>query len=147
LGTCEFSLAAVPGSLNKYTPLALKYAVGWDFDRDEAWSVGERVTNIGRVFALRRGLTKEDDIDIGPIFLNGFKTGEHKNKPLRPHLKWIASKYYEYAGWDPETAIPSEDTLKRVGLDELVRDVKKLKRRPPAETPTSPQGMEGSKGK
>lgn len=142
LGTCTFSLTAVPGSLNEYTPLALKYAVGWDYDRDEAWLVGERLINIGRVFNMRRGLTKEDDMDIGPVFLDGFKTGELKNKPLRPHLNWMVSKFYEYMGWDPATGIPAEDTLKRLGLDELVGDVKKLKRRPPAKTPASPRGSQ-----
>jgi len=127
MGTCVFGSWSVPGSLNKYTPLALRYAVGWDFDREEAWLVGERVTTIGRIFGMRRGLTKEDDMDIGPIFLNGFKVGEFKNKPIRPHLSWMVSKYYDYMGWDPETGIPSEDTLKRLSMEEMIEDLRKLK--------------------
>jgi aldehyde:ferredoxin oxidoreductase len=128
LGVCIFSLVTISGSLNKYTPMALKYAVGWDFNRDEAWLVGERVTNIARIFSLRRGLTKEDDMDIGPIFLNGFKKGEFKDKPIRPHLSWMVSKYYEYMGWDPEMGIPSEDTLKRLRMEEMIEDVRDLRK-------------------
>ncbi len=127
LGTCIFGLWTVPGSLNKYTPSALNYAVGWNFDREEAWLVGERVTTLARIFALRRGLTKEDDMDMGPIFLNGFKSGEFKDKPIKPHLSWMVSKFYEYMGWDPPTGIPSENTLKRLGMEEMIEDVRTVK--------------------
>jgi aldehyde:ferredoxin oxidoreductase len=127
VGICVFSLWSVPGSLNKYVPSALKYAVGWDFDREEAFLLGERVCNLARMISLKRGLTKEDDMDIGPIFLDGFKEGEFKDKPIRPHLPWMVSKYYEYMGWDPETGIPYENTLERLGMQEMIEDVRKLK--------------------
>jgi aldehyde:ferredoxin oxidoreductase len=127
LGICIFSTMSVEGSLSQYTPRALSLAVGWDpFSRDDALLLGERVVNIMRLFNLRRGLTIDDDLDIGPRFLEPFKAGPFAGHPAGPHIKEMVQGYYKHMGWEPETGIPTEETLKRVGLDELIPDLRKL---------------------
>ena len=69
LGICLFSVWSMEGAVNYYTPKALSLAVGWDFNKDEALLVAERVINLMHIFNLRRGLTIEDDLDIGPRLL------------------------------------------------------------------------------
>jgi len=73
-------------------------------------------------------MTVADDCDIGPRFQNGIPVGPKKGYAIRPHLKWMVSKYYEYMGWDPETGIPLGDTLTRLGLEDIMSDVRKFKK-------------------
>ena len=130
LGICIFSTWGIEGSLNRYTPLALSYAVGWDpFTKEEALLIGERVVNVMRLFNLRRGLTVDDDLDIGPRFLEGFKHGPLAGHPAGPHIKEMIHSYYQYMGWEPETGIPTEETLQRVGLFELIQDLRKFRKK------------------
>ncbi len=139
LGICYFLLRG-GGSMDCILK-ALNLTTGWDFDREEAFSVGKRAMNLARVFSLRRGLTIQETLHMGPRFLDGHKVAEKtKDKPIRPHLEKMVKEFYGRMGWDAETGIPSEDTLKSLGLDELIDEVRKLKPRP-VESPTSPTGV------
>jgi len=137
LGICQFSVYGTYPSL-EYTVPGLNLAVGWDFDREEVLLQGERLMNLARVFSMKRGYSIEDDMHIGPRLLEGFKTGQYKDKPLRPHLKKIVRDFYSEMGWDTETGIPLDGTLRRVGLGELIEEVEKLRPRP-VEIPTNPK--------
>lgn len=137
LGICQFSVYGTYPSMD-YTQKALRLAVGWDFDREEVLLQGERLMNLARVFNMKRGYSIKDDMHIGPRLLEGFKTGKYKDKPLRPHLKKIVKDFYSQMGWDTETGVPLDDTLMRVGLDELTEEARKLRPRP-VEIPTSPK--------
>ena len=136
LGICQFSVYGTYPSM-EYTQQALKLAVGWDFDREEILLLGERLMNLARVFSLRRGLSIDDDLHIGPRLLGGQKAGLYKDKPIRPHLKKMVKDFYSKMGWDSETGIPLDDTLKRVGLDELIEKTRELRPRS-VEIPGSP---------
>ena len=144
LGICQFSVYGTYPSLD-YTPKALKLAVGWDFNREEILLLGERAMNLAHVFSLRRGFSIDDDLHIGSRMLDGHKVGPYKDKPIRPHLKEMVKDFYSKMGWDSATGIPLDDTLKRVGLDELIAKARKL-RRHPVEILSSPI-KEGRKGK
>lgn len=129
IGLCTFTLLGIPGSMNHYTPKAVNLAVGWDIDRDEVLTIAERITTAMRVFNLKRGLTIADDLDVGPRNLEGFKVGPLAGHPSAPYFERMVKDYYEVIGWERETGIPTEDTLKRLGIDELIKDVRKLKRK------------------
>ena len=38
--------------------------------------------------------------------------------------KTLNREFLEYVGWDTETTVPSEDSLKKLGLEALVPDLK-----------------------
>lgn len=118
LGICWFSTWGVLDS-SKSAPKALAAVTGWkDFTTEEAFEVGERVINLQRIFNLRRGLTLEHDLDVTPRLLEAPESGVAKGKSIRPFLKDMVMEYYQLMGWERETGRPSQETLRRVGLEE-----------------------------
>jgi len=102
---------------------ALNIITGWNFDIAEAMNAGCRVVNQFRAFNFRHGLTKEMEapsVRYGSMPMDGPAQGKSVS------LQWEALRrnYYEQMGWDPETGKPLPETLKKLGLDDLVLDLK-----------------------
>jgi aldehyde:ferredoxin oxidoreductase len=126
-GVCWFaanlSARAMPGY---YTWLAqtISYATGWeDFTPQEMLEVGERVMNLQKAYAIRRGLTKADDLDVGPRLVEPHETGVTKGLDIRNHLEYMVEDFYTGMDWDRETGKPLPATLRKLGLEELVPDL------------------------
>jgi aldehyde:ferredoxin oxidoreductase len=99
---------------------ALEAATGWkNFTREEAFTVGERVVNLERLFNMKRGLTIADDLDVGPRLLEAPPKGSAKGVSIAPYLRMMVEEYYECMGWERSTGKPTPETLKRLGLDKL----------------------------
>ena len=114
LGICWFACWGVEGVLD-YASQAIALATGWEgFDRDEAMAIGERLINLQRVIAIKRGFTAADEFDVSERLLEAPSNGAAAGKTIRPHLKRMVEDYYREMGW--ENARPTEDTLVRVGL-------------------------------
>ena len=119
LGICWFACWGVGGVIERSSK-AIALATGWeDFDSDEAMRVGERMANIQRMIALKRGLKPEDVYDVSPRLLEAPKNGKAAGKSIKPHLSDMVEEYYELMGWDKETGHPTQETLERVGLGNL----------------------------
>lgn len=115
LGVCWFACWGVKGVLD-YSAEAIALATGWsDFDRDEALEIGERMVNLQRVIALKRGFQPADEFDVSERLLEAPTAGAAKGKSIKPHLKALVNEYYEQMGW--ENARPTATTLARLGLD------------------------------
>jgi aldehyde:ferredoxin oxidoreductase len=104
----------------------LKYVVGWDFTTEEGLRLGERITNLQRLFNLRRGLKPEDTFDIGERFMESPDVGPAKGHSIKPILKDLVKEYYQKMGWDEETGVPLPETLKKLDLSEYVDDAKEM---------------------
>ncbi len=102
---------------------ALNAATGWDFDVQEAFDVGRRIVNRLRVFNLRHGLTREVE---APSVRYGSTPvdGPAKGKAIMPHWEAMRSNYYRHMGWDIDTGKPLPETLRKLGLDDLIPDLK-----------------------
>ncbi len=122
IGTCWFGSEGVVGS-TRFEPQAVSAAVGWEFTPEEAALIGERIMQLQRVFNLRRGLKPDMDLDVGPRLLAAPTAGPAKDHPVGPHFRDMVMDYYELLGWDKETGRPTQETLSRVGLEELIPDV------------------------
>jgi aldehyde:ferredoxin oxidoreductase len=118
LGVCWFNSTAVPGIMTMQ-PEMLSAVVGWDFTREEAELVGERIINLGRVFSMRRGLTAADDLDIGPRILEAPSAGLGKGHTPAPYIKKMVQDYYAVMGWDREKGKPTNAVLEKLGLSDL----------------------------
>mgnify|MGYP003995280719 FL=1 len=95
---------------------ALALATGWsDFDRDEALAVGERMINMQRIIALKRGFTSADEFDVCDRLLEAPKEGKAKGQSIKPHLEGMVKEYYGHMGWE-DTGKPTAATLEKVGL-------------------------------
>jgi len=102
---------------------ALNIITGWDMDIAEAADVGRRIVNQFRAFNFRHGLTKE--MEAPSIRYGSTPTdGPAEGKAIMPQWDALRRTYYEEMGWDPETGKPLPDTLKKLGLQELIPDLK-----------------------
>ena len=118
LGICRFTSRTTMEGLGK----AVEAATGWEsFTGEEALAVGRRVTNLLRVFNLRCGIGPELERPskrYGSIPVDGPMAG----KNIMEHWDDMRRRYYELMGWDFETGRPLPDTLRRLGLSDLIQD-------------------------
>ena len=109
-GLCLF--LTFGNTLSDLTPL-LAAATGIDYTDDDLLLAGERIWNMERQFNLKAGLTAADDT-LPPRILNEpLEAGAAKGWVAK--LDVMLPIYYQMRGWSAD-GVPSDDTLKRLGL-------------------------------
>ncbi|MFB0543463.1 MAG: aldehyde ferredoxin oxidoreductase C-terminal domain-containing protein, partial [Candidatus Bathyarchaeia archaeon] len=111
----------------------LKAVTGWEITSD-SWSTynGPKIYQIQRALLLLGGPDlfwdpKVHD-DNPPRFYEPLPTGPYKGKAAdRKEMEEMRKNYYETIGWD-ENGIPSSEDLKRLGLEDVDRVLKKLRK-------------------
>lgn len=94
-----------------------KFAVDWDTSIAELQEIGERRINMMRMFNVKLGMTRKEDILPKKAFLP-ITHGEGEVAQITEEgFEKALDAYYEMAGWDVKTGIPTPETLKRLGLD------------------------------
>lgn len=116
-------LCMLHGSVGKLKLMvdALNAATGLSFSAEDALRSGQRFINLMRVFNIRNGLTIDDDT-ISPRYLSAPARGLNAGKAFSTHLSEVRKKYYTEMGWD-ERGIPLPETLRRLNLEECIRDL------------------------
>jgi aldehyde:ferredoxin oxidoreductase len=96
---------------------SVRHITGWDVDIDELLTVGERRLNLLRAFNAREGIGREQD--VLPKKLKKALTGGRSEGLLieDEELEQAKDWYYELAGWDVDTGIPTRDKLETLGLE------------------------------
>lgn len=94
----------------------LNMITGWDMSMDEFVLAGERIFNLKRMYNVKCGISRKDDT-LPPRILNSTR-GEGGAADHLPPLNQMLFEYYEARGWS-EFGIPTPETVKRVGLDEI----------------------------
>jgi aldehyde:ferredoxin oxidoreductase len=118
LNTCKFFMYA--GITLDHLADLLSASTGWDIKGRDLLEVGERVLNLQRLFNMREGLSRKDDIlperiKQKPAF--GFYEKEHLC--AIKDFEGMLDEYYEARKWDIKTGMPSKEKLKELGLEEL----------------------------
>ena len=113
MGHCLFTSFAM--GAKEYTDL-LNAATGTNWTIEQVLKIGDRIYNIERMFNKAAGMKPEDDrlpkrLLEEPV-VNGPSTGMTSKLPL------TLPEYYEARGW--VNAFPTDETLKKLGLDECV---------------------------
>lgn len=93
----------------------LNLVTGWDFSKEDFLKAGERIFNLKRLYNVREGISRKDDI-LPPRILN-HPRGGGAGKNL-PHLNKMLNEYYQIRGWD-EFGIPTQKKLQELGLEEI----------------------------
>ena len=91
-------------------------ATDWDVNLDDLLNIGERATNMARVFNAREGFTREDDTLPDRLFTpleNGALEGEIFP---REEFESALTKLYGLKGWDAETGMPTRSSLEALSL-------------------------------
>jgi len=98
----------------------LDAVTGWTYSQEEATRVADRIYTLERLFNLREGFTSKDDSlpwrSVHESMPDGPAGGNRV--PLAPMLV----DYYRARGWHEETGVPRQETLKELGLLELVEE-------------------------
>ncbi|MEB3844637.1 MAG: aldehyde ferredoxin oxidoreductase family protein [Desulfurococcales archaeon] len=114
LVVCKFNTFATDH--NDYVPL-LQSALGWDdLTGDELLTIGERIYNLERLFAVREGHGYQDTLPKR-LLEEPLPDGPAKGLTAKEALEAYLPRFYELRGW--ENGIPKPETLKRLGLEEF----------------------------
>lgn len=99
---------------------AIQEASGWETDLNELLKIGERATNLARMFNVREDFTRADDRLPERLFqpleggaLTGVAYPQEEFEQALTHL-------HRLKGWDPGTAAPTWTQLEKLGLEFLV---------------------------
>jgi aldehyde:ferredoxin oxidoreductase len=116
LGCCLFGFAPVRAITMTDMVEMVNAATGWESSLWELMKLGERRTNMTRIFNLREGFSIEDDW-LPERFFEGLENGPMKDQPInREEFNKALKLYYEMANWDPETSIPRRAKLIELDL-------------------------------
>ncbi|MBN1582667.1 MAG: aldehyde ferredoxin oxidoreductase family protein [Anaerolineae bacterium] len=114
-GYLSYDIHAIPEQLSAVT--------GWEFDLEAVYEAGMRVGTMRHAFNLREG--------HNPLARNvpGRLVGEPplsegNVKGVTVDHRTLNREYLERCGWDVRTTIPSEASLKALGMDFLIADSK-----------------------
>jgi len=95
----------------------IQAVTGWDVSIQELMSLGERRTNMMRVFNAREGFNRSQDTLPKKFFINALKGGPSQGLKIdRQEFETALNAYYAQCGWDAETGNPTSETLKRLKL-------------------------------
>jgi aldehyde:ferredoxin oxidoreductase len=122
-GMCLFVEGALP-SKHVMTEF-LRAVTGWDITTDELLKTGERIENMRQAFNIREG------INLLKYDIPGRILGKppHKVGPLAGvtiDAETLVNEYLKEMDWDPETAKPSANKLKELGLEDIARELAKI---------------------
>ena len=113
MGHCLFTSFAMGAP--EYTDL-LNAATGTNWTVDQVLEIGDRIYNIERMFNKAAGMKPEDDRLPKRLLQEPVVNGPSKG--MISQLPLTLPQYYEARGW--VNAFPTDETLKKLGLDECI---------------------------
>lgn len=116
LGTCKFFMYA--GITIDLWAEMLAAITGWKINGSELLKIGERVINLQRLFNIREGFTRLDDL-LPKRAISTPRFGKYSDQPecATSNYEEMLGEYYQPRGWDQDTGIPTVETVKRLGID------------------------------
>ncbi|MDQ1279239.1 MAG: aldehyde:ferredoxin oxidoreductase [Thermoproteota archaeon] len=118
IGTCRFNTMTNMMLIAE----AISAATGWDYTAEEGKTVGLRSVNLMKAFNIRTGITREQDYPsarYGSTHIDG----KWKGIGIMPHWEEMLDNYYSLMGWEIATSKPLPETLKKLGLEEIIEDI------------------------
>ncbi|MBN2381697.1 hypothetical protein JXQ70_02330 [bacterium] len=103
----------------------LTLATGLDWDKNEFDLFAERVMNLERQLLIKlHNRSRHDDETLIPYY----EQPENSINPLIGHpikldpakFRKLMGQYYTLRGWDPTTGRPTQNTLRRLGLEQFI---------------------------
>jgi aldehyde:ferredoxin oxidoreductase len=90
---------------------------GWEISQAEFLKAGERIYNLKRMYNVRCGITRKDD--VVPRRMLQEKRGEGGSAENLPPFSEILDEYYKYRDWD-QNGIPTKTKLVELGLADMI---------------------------
>jgi aldehyde:ferredoxin oxidoreductase len=114
LTLCQFQNPGVERLL-----AVLNSATGWGLEAEELMTLGKRMVTLKRLINLRRGVSAADD-RLPELLVQPLEEGGTEGTV--PDVERMLVGAYAEFGWDPETGVPTEETLQEFDLGGLGRD-------------------------
>lgn len=116
IGYCFFGPAPRSYILPEEVLASIHAASGWDLSMEDALRIGERATNMARIFNLREGFTRKDDTLPERLF-QALENGALKGNAIpRDEFEQSLTILYGLKGWHPESGVPSRERLEALDL-------------------------------
>ncbi len=111
LGLCMF----IPWSTDQKVEM-VRAITGWETNLFELLKAGERYVTMMRLFNMRCGWTREDDV-LPARMAESHRSGSVTEKPVMPEvLSEAVTRFYGMMGWDPDTGMPTEARLEELEI-------------------------------
>ena len=116
IGYCFFGPAPRSYILMDEVVESVNAATDWELTLDELLLIGERATNMARVFNAREGFSRKDDV-LPERLYQGLENGALKGESMpRGDFERALTVLYGLKGWDPETGNPTREKLEALSL-------------------------------
>jgi aldehyde:ferredoxin oxidoreductase len=120
-GLCMFGYVSYP---IESLPEQLSAATGQVYDLEKLYELGMRIYTMRHAFNLREGLNPLKR-NVPNRLIGEPPLTEGNVKDVTVDYKTLNREFLEFVGWDTKTTVPSEDSLKKLGLEGLVPDLGK----------------------
>ncbi|UCF56816.1 MAG: hypothetical protein JSW15_12225 [Deltaproteobacteria bacterium] len=117
LGVCRFNMRAPKLVVDTFNA-----ATGFNLSLPEIIKTGKRIVNTLRVFNLKNGLTSDMEVP-GTRYGSTPTDGPGKGIGIMKHWDLLRETYYLLMGWDADTGKPLPETLKDLGLKDLIQGI------------------------
>jgi len=97
----------------------LNAVTGWNLDMNEALETGARVQTLRLCFNIREGI-EPAEIRLPSRLVGVPPKEEGPLAGLTIDIETLTREYRKAMGWDPKSGYPTEATLRRLGLEDLV---------------------------
>ena len=95
-------------------------ACGLDLSVEEVLRSGERGWNLKRAINNRLGLSRANDT-LPKALLKPYQDAQNDEQSFTPDLETMLEAYYQARGWDPQTGYPTQEKLRELGLDFVIK--------------------------
>jgi aldehyde:ferredoxin oxidoreductase len=119
---CQFPTLTKSSTNIDHLVEMLNATTGWSITPEEAKTAGVRIVNLLRAFNIRQGIGPDVEA-LSPRYSSAPTDGPHQGKSVAPYWEQMLTIYYKEMGWDRETGKPLPDTLRKLGLENLVADL------------------------
>ena len=121
LGICKYhtKFLSPNNPAFKEWPELIKLITDLEFTPQEIWTIAERAYNIERLFNIREGFSRNDDMLVDRYFEEPTPEGLDvvKGKTIdRKKFEKMIDEYYGHHDWD-NNGVPTDKTLQRLGLE------------------------------
>jgi aldehyde:ferredoxin oxidoreductase len=118
-GLCMFNMVGAPQDAQ---PEAIAAVTGWRFKGQDQITAGLRSLDMRQAFNLREGL-KPADFVLTPRPIGQPPQKEGPVAGVSIDVDQLGANLFAMVGWDRETGKPTLGSLKKLGLDDVARDL------------------------
>jgi aldehyde:ferredoxin oxidoreductase len=117
IGLCFFGPAPRSFIQPEDVLAAVKAVTGWDVTIDELLEIGERATNMARIFNMREGFSRDDD-NLPERLFQPLENGALEGHAMpREEFETALTQLYQLKGWDSENGQPTKERLEKLSLE------------------------------